>query len=61
MIRVVGGEVGHWHSLFDAAYLHHLWAMSDVELVAVQDSDAALAARRAEKVGSPPSFSGSPR
>lgn len=56
-IRVAGVEVGHWHSLYDAAYLHHLRGMPDVELVAVQDSDEGLAAKRAAEVGSPPSFS----
>src|SRR6516165_10695152 len=34
-----GIEVSHWHALHDAAYLRHLVAMPDVELVAIQDSD----------------------
>jgi predicted dehydrogenase len=55
-IRVAAIEVSHWHSLFDAAYLRHLVAMPDVDLVAIQDSDAALVARRAAEVGSPPTF-----
>src|SRR5262245_37140494 len=55
-IRVAAVEVSHWHSLFDAAYLRHLIAMPDVELVAIQDSDAALVARRAAAVGSPSTF-----
>src|SRR5262249_40865129 len=38
------------------AYLRHLIAMPDVELVAIQDSDAGLVARRAAEVGSPPTF-----
>jgi hypothetical protein len=46
-IRVAAIEVSHWHSLYDAAYLRHLVAMPDVELVAIQDSDAGLVARRA--------------
>ena len=55
-IRVAAIEVSHWHSLYDAAYLRHLIAMPDVELVAIQDSDAGLVARRAAEVGSPPTF-----
>ena len=55
-IRVAAIEVSHWHALNDAAYLRHLIAMPDVELVAVQDSDAGLVARRAAEVGNPPTF-----
>jgi predicted dehydrogenase len=55
-IRVAAIEVGHWHALNDAAYLRHLIAMSDVELVAVQDSDPAIVARRAAEAGSPKTF-----
>jgi len=55
-IRVAGIEVGHWHSLFDAAYLRHLVKMPDVALVAVQDSDGALARKRAAEVGNPQVF-----
>jgi predicted dehydrogenase len=55
-IRVAAIEVSHWHALHDAAYLRHLVAMPDVELVAIQDSDAGLVARRATEVGSPPKF-----
>ena len=55
-IRVAAIEVSHWHALNDAAYLRHLVAMPDVELVAVQDSDAGLVARRAAEVGNPPAF-----
>ena len=55
-IRVAAIEVSHWHALHDAAYLRHLLAMPDVELVAIQDSDADLVARRAAEVGSPPTF-----
>ena len=36
-IRVAAIEVSHWHSLYDAAYLRHLVAMPDVDLVAIQD------------------------
>jgi predicted dehydrogenase len=55
-IRIAAIEVSHWHALHDAAYLRHLVAMPDVELVAVQDSDANLAARRAAEVGNPATF-----
>jgi predicted dehydrogenase len=55
-IRVAAIEVSHWHALNDAAYLRHLVAMPDVKLVAVQDSDAALVAKRAAEVGNPPTF-----
>jgi predicted dehydrogenase len=55
-IRVAGIEVSHWHSLFDAAYLRHLVKMPDVALVAVQDSDGALARKRAAEVGNPQVF-----
>ena len=32
-IRIAAIEVSHWHALHDAAYLRHLIAMPDVELV----------------------------
>ncbi|HTV36865.1 MAG TPA: Gfo/Idh/MocA family oxidoreductase [Xanthobacteraceae bacterium] len=55
-IRVAAIEVSHWHALNDAAYLRHLIAMSDVELVGIQDSDPAIVARRAAEVKNPPTF-----
>jgi predicted dehydrogenase len=55
-IRVAAIEVSHWHALNDAAYLRHLIAMPDVQLVGVQDSDATLVAKRAAEVGNPPVF-----
>lgn len=55
-IRIAAIGVGHWHSLFDAAYLKTLARMPDVQLVGVQDPDAALAAQRAAQVGAPPVF-----
>ena len=55
-IRVAAIEVSHWHALNDAAYLRHLVTMPDVELVAIQDSDSGLVARRAAEVGNPPIF-----
>src|SRR6185436_14030663 len=55
-IRVAAIEVSHWHALNDAAYLRHLRAMPDVDLVAIQDSDPGLVAKRAAEVGKPPTF-----
>jgi predicted dehydrogenase len=55
-IRIAAIGVSHWHALNDAAYLRHLLAMPDVELAALQDSDAGLVARRAAEVGNPPTF-----
>src|ERR1700751_4129833 len=55
-IRIAAIEVSHWHALNDASYLRHLLAMPDVELVAIQDSDAAIVARRAAEVGNPQTF-----
>lgn len=55
-IRVAAIEVSHWHALNDAAYLRHLVAMPDVELIAVQDSDPGLVAKRAAEIGNPPTY-----
>src|SRR5262245_60535153 len=55
-IRVAAIEVSHWHALNDAAYLRHLVAMPDVQLVGIQDSNPGLVARRAAEVGGPPTF-----
>ena len=55
-IRVAAIEVSHWHALNDASYLRHLVAMPDVELIAIQDSDAEIVARRAAEVGNPQTF-----
>src|SRR5579864_1306073 len=55
-IRIAAVGVSHWHALNDAAYLRHLIAMPDVELVAIQDSDAGLVAKRAAEVGNPPVY-----
>ena len=60
-IRVAAIGVSHWHALFDAAYLRHLITMPDVDLVAVQDSDANVAAKRAAEVGNPPVFTDYPK
>ena len=55
-IRVCAIEVSHWHSLYDAAYLRHLAAMPDIELVGLSDPDPQVAAHRAGEVGGPPVF-----
>jgi len=55
-IRIAAIEVSHWHALNDAAYLRHLVAMSDVELVGIQDSDKDIVVKRAAEVGKPPTF-----
>jgi predicted dehydrogenase len=55
-IRIAAIGVGHWHALYDAAYLRHLVAMPDVDLVAIQDADAGLVAKRAAAVGNPPTY-----
>src|SRR5262245_56714099 len=55
-IRIAAIEVSHWHALNDAAYLRHLVAMPDVDLVGIQDSDKEIVAKRAAEVGKPPTF-----
>jgi predicted dehydrogenase len=55
-IRVAAIEVSHWHALNDAAYLRHLVAMPDVELIGIQDGDAGIVERRAAEVGRPATF-----
>ncbi len=55
-IRVAAVGVGHWHSLHDAAYLRLLAEMADVELVGLQDADAAVAGERAAALGGLPVF-----
>lgn len=55
-LRIAAIGVGHWHALFDAAYLKTLARMPGVRLVGVQDPDEKLAAQRAAQVGTPPVF-----
>src|SRR5262245_65296035 len=50
-IRVAATGVSHWHSLYDSAYLRHLAGMPDMQLVALQDSSAEIAAHRAAALG----------
>lgn len=56
MIRIAAIEVGHWHSLYDAAYLKALVEMPDCRLVGIQDPDPHIAAQRAAALGDPPVF-----
>src|SRR5690242_18876501 len=55
-IRIAAIEVSHWQAVYDAAYLRHLIAMPDVELVAIQDYDSNVEAKRAAEVKNPPIF-----
>jgi predicted dehydrogenase len=52
-IRVAAIGVGHWHSLYDSAYLRHLAGVPDTQLVALHDPSAEIAARRAAALGGP--------
>jgi len=54
--RVAATEVSHWHSLYDSAYLRHLYAMPDVEIVGLQDPSEKIVAQRASELGRPPTF-----
>jgi predicted dehydrogenase len=56
-IRVAAIGVGHWHSLFDAAYLKTLVGMDEATLVGIADPDPEIVLRRAEQLGRPPAFS----
>ena len=55
-IRIAAIGVGHWHSLYDSAYLRHAFDMPDVELVGLHDPSAEIAAKRAAALGNPPVF-----
>ena len=55
-VRIAAIGVGHWHSLFDAAYLKALAGMPEVSLVGIHDPDAAMVAERAAQLGGPPTF-----
>ena len=60
-LRVAAIGVSHWHSLYDSAYLRHLLTLDDVQLVALQDSRAEIAAHRAAARGGPPVFTDYPK
>ena len=55
-MRIAAIEVSHWHALYDAAYLKNAVTLPDVELVAVQDPSAEIAAQRAAVLGGPAVF-----
>ena len=55
-IRIAAIGVGHWHSLFDAAYLKTLAGMPEIKLVGLHDPDGELAAQRARQLGDAPVF-----
>lgn len=55
-LRIVAVGVSHWHALYDSAYLRHLVAMPDAELVGLHDASEEIAARRAAALGGPPVF-----
>lgn len=50
-IRVAAIGVCHWHSIYDSAYLRHLAAMEDVEIVGVHDDEPEIAAHRVSEIG----------
>ena len=50
-IRVAAIGVCHWHSIYDSAYLRHLAAMEDVEIVGVHDDRPDVAAHRVSEIG----------
>lgn len=49
-IRVAAIGVCHWHSIYDSAYLRHLAAMEDVEIVGVHDDDPDIAGHRVSEI-----------
>ena len=50
-IRVAAIGVCHWHSIYDSAYLRHLAAMQDVEIVGVHDDEPDISAHRVAAIG----------
>ena len=52
-MRIAAIEVSHWHALHDAAYLKNAVTLPNVELVAIQDPSAEIAAQRAAALGGP--------
>lgn len=50
-IRVSAIVMSHWHSLYGAAYLRHLSAMLDVQIVGVHDEREEVAAHRVAEIG----------
>ena len=50
-VRVAAVGVCHWHSIYDSAYLRHLAAMDDVQIVGVHDDNPDIAAHRVSEIG----------
>ena len=50
-IRVAAIGMCHWHSIYDSAYLRHLAAMEDVDIVGVHDDQPEIAAHRVSAIG----------
>jgi predicted dehydrogenase len=55
-VRIAAIGVGHWHSLYDAAYLKSLLRIDEARLVAVHDPDAAMVTSRATELGGPATY-----
>ncbi len=55
-IRIAALGAGHWHALYDAAYLKNLAAIPDATLVALHDPDPHILAHRAAALGNPPTY-----
>ena len=56
LVRIAAIGVGHWHSLYDAAYLKAVVSMEDVRLTAIQDPQRAMVESRAAELGHPATF-----
>lgn len=55
-LRIAAIGVGHWHALYDAAYLKTLVQWPGMQLIAIHDPDPRLAAQRAAQLGHPPVY-----
>ena len=55
-MRIAASGVSHWHALYDAAYLHRLARIPDVQLVGLHDPNLQIMAQRSAAVGHPPIF-----
>jgi predicted dehydrogenase len=55
-VRIAAIGVGHWHAVYDPAYLRQLVRMPDVAIVGLHDAESAVAHKRATEVGNPPVF-----
>jgi predicted dehydrogenase len=55
-VRIAAVGVGHWHSLYDAAYLKSVLGIDGLRLCAIHDPDAAILGARAKELGDPRTF-----